>query len=140
MLRLGDPQAHVPIAAGPPRYDSVEDELANRASIHCPIEWDGPVDERGFGALADKRKPHRVVWEMAHGEKLGRRRLTHLCGNRRCLTVEHMDLAGNSQPRRCQIPGCGQNLFTDVHCEEHWDMHRRGETWVTRLAIKTPPA
>lgn len=134
--RTGDPGPNQPVREYR-SYSTPEEEVAARSSRHCPIEWDGRVDGGGFGLMQNNKGPHRLVWELANGEKLNGRQLVHLCGNRICLTPEHITLAGDQEPLRCKVPGCGQPRFDKHHCEQHWNDRREGITWVTRLATRT---
>lgn len=137
--KYGDPQPDSK-PTGRTKYESPLEELAARSVFRCPIEWDGAIDSGGSGVMVDRQRPHRLVWETAHGEKLGSRRLVHTCGNRKCLTLEHMELEAGRRVFRCHIPGCGEELFDETRCEYHWDMERKGETWVTNLATTIPTA
>jgi HNH endonuclease len=62
------------------------------------VVWTGGKHERGYGHVsipAPKRfaaKVHRVAWIRHHGTPLPMGHvLDHLCGNKSCLKVEHLD-------------------------------------------------
>lgn len=63
---------------------------------HTPcIEWDGYRDEDGYGRLSVAGKwcgAHRVAWEKARGEIPEGMVIDHLCRNRACVNVAHMEV------------------------------------------------
>lgn len=42
--------------------------------------------------LAYKKIPYRRVWEAAHGPKPFGMHIHHICGDRRCLNIDHLQL------------------------------------------------
>lgn len=57
------------------------------------LEWTGYVNPRGYGQVSYKgknHKIHRVVWQILRGP-LDDKHIDHLCRNRRCVNVDHME-------------------------------------------------
>src|SRR5262249_7113042 len=54
--------------------------------------WEGSINARtGYGTFG--RKPaHRVAWERRHGPIPPGLQLDHLCRNRACVNVRHLEL------------------------------------------------
>ena len=64
---------------------------------HTPgcIDWPGAIDSYGYGRLQvgpKWKQAHRVVWERKHGNIPKTKQIDHLCRNRKCVNVEHMEL------------------------------------------------
>lgn len=99
-LRTGDVWAHIPLREFT-RYESLESELEGRTTVSCPRVWSGPTFSDGFGQMSGGQRPHRVAWELLNGESLGRRRVRQTCGNKLCVTPEHIVLTrGDGMVRR----------------------------------------
>ncbi len=90
------------------RWAPVEVRFWNHVQINGPIPrrrpqlgachiWTGVIHRRtGYGSLGvDGRKvyAHRFAWKLARGV-MPPGRLTHLCGNRRCVRVDHLKIIG----------------------------------------------
>ncbi len=63
---------------------------------HTPecIPWSGAVDRHGYGRKQVGRKwklAHRVEWERLRGPIPEGLTIDHLCRNRSCVNVEHME-------------------------------------------------
>lgn len=59
------------------------------------IEWDGYIDEDGYGKVSVNGKwksAHRNEWEKKNGLIPDGLVIDHLCRNRKCINVEHMEL------------------------------------------------
>jgi hypothetical protein len=58
--------------------------------------WRGAVQSRGYGSVGvgggRTALAHRVAWELQRGPIPDGLTIDHLCHNRRCLNVDHMDL------------------------------------------------
>ena len=70
------------------------------------VEWDGELDKDGYGRSGSGRShsqvAHVMVWEEAFGELPRGTSLDHVCMNRACIRLEHLDLvewAENSRRR-----------------------------------------
>lgn len=60
--------------------------------------WSGPLDRDGYGRYRWRSagrqfatRAHRVAWVLAGRQLLPGLVLDHLCRNRRCVNVDHMD-------------------------------------------------
>ena len=68
------------------------------------VEWTGMVDRGGYGKIkitTSGRKvwtgPHRAAWLCQRGDIPGDLVIDHLCRNRKCVNVDHMELVTNSE-------------------------------------------
>lgn len=55
--------------------------------------WTGCIQSNGYGRLTIKRRQyyaHRVAYQLATGNSLGRKLARHDCDNRRCCNPEHI--------------------------------------------------
>jgi hypothetical protein len=86
--------------------------LAERFSTHVRVtdgcwEWTGPTDLKGYGRIKFRGQPryvHRVAWELAHGPVAPHVLVRHLCGNHRCVRVDHLAARVSSlHERRTQV-------------------------------------
>lgn len=84
------------------------------------IEYEGPKDRDGYGLVWVKvdgrkttRRAHRLAWEREVGAIPAGLQIDHLCRNRACVKVEHM-----------QVVTCRENLM-------------RGQTLAAENAAKT---
>jgi hypothetical protein len=56
-------------------------------------EWTGRIDGKGYGRMKIRRVPyyaHRLAWELAYGSMPPHVLVRHLCGNHRCVRVDHL--------------------------------------------------
>jgi hypothetical protein len=64
-------------------------------------EWDGELDRDGYGrwgnGSAGSQQAHRRVWEEDVGDIPEGMTLDHLCRNRACIRLEHLDLVTMSE-------------------------------------------
>lgn len=58
-------------------------------STPCAL-WAGPLNERGYG-LDGGRAAHKVAWQAKHGALPAGLVLDHLCRNRACVNVDHLE-------------------------------------------------
>ena len=64
------------------------------------IEWVGVIDNDGYGRLNVKNKwrlAHRVEYERLVGTITEGLVIDHLCRNRRCVNVNHMEVVSNKE-------------------------------------------
>src|ERR1017187_1511093 len=54
------------------------------------LNWAGPVNNDGYGKWGN-RMAHRVVYEMHNGPIPDGFWIDHLCTNRRCIRLDHLD-------------------------------------------------
>lgn len=59
--------------------------------------WTGYVEPGGYGIFWNKRhmKAHRYAWESMNGPVPGKLCLDHLCRNRRCVNLAHLEVVTN---------------------------------------------
>lgn len=59
-------------------------------------EWTGALTGPGYGQISVRRSKsalaHRVAWELFKGDIPEGLCIDHLCRNRKCVNVEHMEL------------------------------------------------
>ena len=60
------------------------------------VEWDGELDRDGYGRSGSGRshsqQAHRYVWEDEVGDIPEGMSLDHVCLNRACVNLKHLDL------------------------------------------------
>ncbi len=93
--RLGDPLA--PVRNYLPSKMPIAARLASRSrrvESGC-IEWTGVMDRHGYGTLdmpdRTKKLAHRLAYELQVGPIPDGLVIDHLCRNRRCVNVAHME-------------------------------------------------
>lgn len=60
--------------------------------------WTASHDRDGYGRIKISGRPvsaHRVAWELAHGEIPRDLETDHLCRNRACVNVAHLELVSH---------------------------------------------
>ena len=82
------------------------------------VEHAGTRFASGYGRIGDKRA-HRVAYEREHGRIADGMTLHHVCGNRLCVNVEHLELLSASEHARLHAIGRDRRLPS---C-------RRGHEW-----------
>ena len=56
------------------------------------IEWSGRRNEKGYGYTGNRRRAHRVAWEVVNGAIPDGLCVLHRCDNPPCVRVEHLFL------------------------------------------------
>lgn len=107
--------------------------LPGRMALHIRVDgecltWTGAVQSSGYGSCADGRGGtvlvHRAAWEAARGVIPEGLTVDHLCLNKLCVNVAHMDVVtrGENSRRRLALqteckqghPLSGENLHIRV--------------------------
>lgn len=63
------------------------------------IEWTGGIDTPGYGAIRYEGKrwrAHRLIYTLFRNPIPERKILDHLCRNRRCVNLDHLELTTQS--------------------------------------------
>lgn len=89
-------------------------------------EWTGPLDKGGYGKLnlvidGRKRKTgaHRAAWLATRGPIPPFFVIDHLCRNRACVNVNHLEPVDNAENVRRGFPGRPLGLGDDHKCGSH---------------------
>ena len=73
------------------------DALGTHRGEEC-VDWVGYVTRYGYGSVHLRSGPggqvlvHRIAWERANGPIPEDRVIDHLCRNRRCVNVDHLEV------------------------------------------------
>lgn len=62
--------------------------------------WTGAVKDTGYGAMWDGQRvvrPHRWIYEQAHGSIPADADIDHVCGNRTCCELTHLRVTTRKQ-------------------------------------------
>jgi hypothetical protein len=65
--------------------------------------WQGTDNGKGYGTDWSTGRPrlaHYVAWEKVNGPVPGNRQLDHLCRERRCIAVAHLELVSQGENLR----------------------------------------
>ena len=89
-------------------------ERSESPSLGECIEWQGPQHTAGYG-LNRGRYAHRLAWEVAHGPIPTGMQIDHLCRNRLCVKVEHLDLVTHAENLR-RGTGFSARNARKTHC------------------------
>ena len=54
-------------------------------------EWQGYIDEYGYGRMGNGKGAHRVAYELANGPIPKGLQIDHLCRNRKCVNPDHLE-------------------------------------------------
>lgn len=72
------------------------------------ILFEGLISEQGYGRIyignGRSRNAHRVLWERTNGPVPEGRQLDHLCRNRACINLQHLELV---TPKENTLRGIG---------------------------------
>lgn len=103
---------------------SLPDFLARRARPSDCILWTGATQSKGYGCVGiggNVYLTHRVAWEDANGSIPDGLTVDHLCKNRLCLNVAHMELvtrAMNSARKSASIEYCDAGHELSIRTRE----------------------
>lgn len=65
------------------------------------IEWTGAVQSKGYGSIGDSsgssKLAHRVAWELANGPIPHGLTIDHLCMNKLCVNVAHLEVVTRAE-------------------------------------------
>lgn len=63
--------------------------------IKTCVVWQGAIDVDGYGRLSVGNKwkqAHRIEWERAYGPIPSHLQVDHICRNRACININHLEL------------------------------------------------
>jgi hypothetical protein len=77
-------------------------------SGECHV-WTGGKQTRGYGWLGAYRGgnsglAHRMAWQLERGPIPGDLTVDHLCGNKLCVRIEHLELVTREENTRRRNP------------------------------------
>lgn len=79
------------------------------------IEWEGHIDKDGYGRLNNRTLAHRKAWEDANGPIPKGLVIDHLCRNRRCHNVNHLEVVTTKENVLRGVGPTAQNA-RKTHC------------------------
>lgn len=83
------------------------------------MPWKGRLTRDGYG-------PHRTAWVRAHGPIPHGMTVDHVCNNRACQNVEHMELVPQEENFRRSVERRGQREPVCPECGGDWSKDARG--------------
>ena len=108
--------------------------LVGRAVVNGDCwEWQGSRNDAGYGIFQGRKRAepgrtrlaHRLLWEEEHGPVPDGMVLDHLCRNRACINLAHLEVVTNAENLRRGLNGVlrircaeghallGDNLYVD---------------------------
>lgn len=82
-------------------YKTPQESFTARTVRQGPcLIWTGAVKDTGYGAMWDGQRvvrPHRWIYEQAHGPIPAGADIDHICGNRTCCEVSHLRVTTRKQ-------------------------------------------
>lgn len=81
-----------------------------KASRTDCLVWHGAQNSKGYGCFAvngSTQLAHRLAWEDARGPIPEGMTIDHLCRNRSCVNVEHMEVVTRAENNRRQARTVG---------------------------------
>lgn len=82
--------------------------------------WNGPLDKDGYGTFHFRRRgrrAHRVAWYMAHGDIPAGMVVNHICRNRHCVNVQHLEVITARENSLKDSAGVGALNARKTHCK-----------------------
>lgn len=84
------------------RKNTINDVLRRLEVDHATgcHNWTGLLDKKGYGVVnynGKKRKVHRVIYELHHGDIPIGLETNHLCENKRCANRKHLEICTPSE-------------------------------------------
>lgn len=80
--------------------------------------WTGPIDAKGYGrGPGHHQLAHRVAYELEHGPIPEGLEIDHLCRNRSCVEVTHLEAVSHRENllRGDTLPGINARKTRCVH-------------------------
>ncbi|MCW1805293.1 HNH endonuclease signature motif containing protein [Brachybacterium squillarum] len=111
------------------------DVLGSHRGASC-VEWPGALNKFGYGEVHLRKGPggtalvHRVAWENAHGAIPEGMVIDHLCRNRRCVNVDHLEVV---TPGENTLRGLSAASGADAHL-----VCRNGHPWTPENTYTRP--
>lgn len=90
-----------------------------RTTSGC-LEWNGPLNARGYGATKWNYKyfsVHRLAWTLANGPVPDGMFVCHHCDNRKCYEISHLFIGSASDNRRDCVAKGRANVQSG---DDHW--------------------
>lgn len=97
--------------------------------------WTKSKNRDGYGSLGVDKKhylAHRLAWELEHGEIPDDMYINHLCGNRACINVDHLELVTRSENNEYLTTLRSDN--TSGYRNVYW--HKLGKFWYVQVGNK----
>lgn len=84
------------------------------------VLWTGYIDSKGYGAVWDSERrkmvrAHRVAWEAVNGPIPSGLVIDHLCRNRACVNVAHLEVV-TFKENVLRGVGPSANAARQTHC------------------------
>lgn len=92
------------VRVGPITLEWVEENL-RQAAQGCR-EWARATTEHGYAFAREGRKGvylHRFLWEAHNGAIPAGKVIDHMCGNRRCLNIGHLNVVSDRQNKQHRV-------------------------------------
>lgn len=82
----------------------------SKASQSDCLVWHGAQNSKGYGCFTvdgTARLAHRLAWEDANGPIPSGMTIDHLCRNRSCVNVQHMEVVTRAENNKRQARSAG---------------------------------
>lgn len=69
------------------------------------VEWNGALDKYGHGIFTNKGlgSAHKVAWVEQNGPINKQTRISHICGNNKCVNVSHLEIIESKKLDKSQV-------------------------------------